>query len=145
MLLLHVKKHFGARVSEWMLTGVMLSIGLILMRAEDTFSTSPAYIGMARIASEQTWAVACTIIGVLRLVALTINGLWVPTTYHLRSFASFISCFIWTQILVGVMISGIAGLGIAVFPWILIWDIITCHRTAVDYRMGKAALSSIVK
>lgn len=145
MLFLHVKKHFGARTSEWMLAGIMLSIGLILLRTEDTFSTSPAYVGMARIASEQTWAIGCTIVGVLRLVALTINGLWVPTTYHLRSAASFVSCFIWTQIMVGAMTSGIAGLGIAVFPWILLWDIITCHRTAVDYRMGKEALSSVTK
>lgn len=40
MLYLHIKKHFHARLSEWLLASILFSIGAILLRDEQTFSSS---------------------------------------------------------------------------------------------------------
>lgn len=137
MIFLSIKKHFPTRASEWVLASILASWGLMLLRSEATFATSPSYIGLERIASENTWGWFCLAIGVSRLVALAINGHWVPSTYHLRSITSFVSCFFWFQISLGIMASHLASTGLAVYPWLMVLDIICTYRTARDLAIDR--------
>jgi hypothetical protein len=135
-MILHFSSTFPARTTEWMLACILTSWGLMLLRPETTFDNL-AYLGLARIAEEDTWGWLCTAAGGLRLVALAINGLWVPPTYHLRSLTSFLSCFFWLQITLGFMASGSASTGLAVYPWLLVAEVICTYRTARDYRLAR--------
>jgi hypothetical protein len=138
-IVLHIGKHLPTRWPEWILASMLTSWGGILLRPENTFGSSPSYEGLARIASEQTWGWFCLGAGVIRLIALTVNGSWVPTTYHLRSLTAFLSCFFWLQITIGFMASGNASTGLAVYPWLLIADIACVYLSARDYRISRVS------
>lgn len=137
-MILHFTQTFPSRVSEWTLASILASWGLMLLRPEVTFATSPSYVGLERIAAEDTWGWFCLIAGVIRLMALTINGIWKPT-YHIRSALAFLSCFFWLQISLGFMASGNASTGLAVYPWLLMLDIYSTYRAARDYRIAQAS------
>lgn len=144
MLFLQIKGHFGARVSEWILACILVSIGLMLIRPIDLFTDNDAYFGLARIATQATWGWFCLGCGVLRLIALTINGSWVPSTYHLRALASLLSCFFWFQLSLALLISDKPSMALATFPWLLVLDIICCHRAAVDVQRNRMAINTRV-
>lgn len=137
-IILHFTETFPSRVLEWILAFILFSWGLMLLRPDATFASSPSYIGLERIASEDTWGWFCAIAGLLRLVALCINGFWKPT-YHIRAATSFLSNFFWLQITLGFIASGNANTGLAVYPWLLLADIICTYRTARDYSISRAA------
>lgn len=140
MIFLHIRKHFGARTSEWILACILASWGLMLLRPENTFLDERVYLTLTRIASETVWGWMCLGCGLLRIAALIVNGSWVPSTYHLRSLTSILSCFFWFQITLGLMASGVASTGLAIYPWLLVLDVICCHRAAVDLRFSQAAV-----
>lgn len=137
MIFVHFKRTFPTRAMEWLLSCMLLSWGLMLLRPEVSFSTV-SYDGLARIADEHTWGVVATAAATVRIVALTINGMWTPT-YHFRSAMAFIACFVWFQISLGFFVSGNANTGAAIYPWLLLADIINTYRTARDYRAAKDA------
>ena len=97
---------------------------------------SPAYLGLETIASEEAWGWGCLIIGIIRLLSLFINGFWVPPTFHIRSATSILSTFFWFSIVYGMIASGAATTGLAVYPWLLLTEIFCIFRTARDYRIS---------
>ena len=137
MILLHVKKHFPARATEWIVAAMLTTLGLIFLRPEPTFALSPSYVGLARLATESTWGWGCVIIGGIRIIALIINGAWVPSTYHLRSITAMLSCFVWFQLSLGLFASNTASAGLALFPWLVVLDIVSTYRVARDLRLSK--------
>lgn len=138
MIFLHVKKHFSARASEWMLAGILTSIGLMFLRPETMFDKSFVYVGLARIANEQTWGWFCFIFGAIRLAALVINGAWVPSSYHLRAFTAFVACFFWFQLTLGLIMIMQPSILLAIVPWLFMLDMLNCHRAATDVQRDKA-------
>jgi hypothetical protein len=136
-MILHFGSTFPTRISEWALACILASWGLMLLRDDDTFGSSQAYLGLARLASESVWGWACLLAGAVRLVALVINGAWTPT-YHFRSLLAFLSCFFWMQISLGLMATGNASTGLAVYPWLLLTDIYCTYRAARDFRMAQS-------
>lgn len=131
-VLQHTAKTFPARYSEWILAIILLSWGVVLAKPFDTFALSPTYVGLARIAPEHVWAIGCAIVGTARLIALAVNGLWVPSTFHLRALTSFVSIFFWFQITLGLLATGSNSTAIAVYPWLLLLDVICLYRVARD-------------
>lgn len=138
MIFLHVKKHFAARASEWMLAGILISIGLMFLRPEPMFdNTSFVYVGLERVASEQTWGWFCFTFGAIRFAALVINGAWVPSSYHLRAFTAFVACFFWFQLSFSLIMTGRPSILLAIVPWLFVLDMINCHRAAADVQKDK--------
>lgn len=135
----HLGETFPHRALEWVLAGVLTSWGLMLLRPEETFAISIVYDGLKVIASERVWGWACLVVGALRFVALFVNGAWVPPSYFLRTATSFASCFFWFTISFGLMVTGTATTGLAVYPWLLIGECICIYRTARDARMAVVA------
>ena len=129
----HISATFLERLAEWTFAAVLFSWGLILMRPEQTFGISPSSAPLARIADESTWAFYCASVGGLRLLALFVNGWLLPHTYVLRIATSFLSVLAWLTISLGLMASGTANTGIAVYPWILIAEFVCLYRTGRDY------------
>lgn len=135
MIFTHLGQTFPNRMAEWFLGAALLSWGLILIRPEDTFNYSASYIGLANLADETTWAWGCLIVGSLRLVALFVNGMWVPPTYRLRSLTSFLSLLFWFSISYGMLFSGTATTGLAIYPWVTILEGVCLWRTGRDYQL----------
>lgn len=132
-----IHDHFPARRSEWVLAGIMVVWGWMLVSPEQVFEQSRAWRQMASLAGESTWGWAAIWIGGFRLCALIVNGTFADTWYgrrspHVRSLASFLSCFLWLQISFGLLAAETTTTGLAVYPGLLVLDLMNVVAAASD-------------
>lgn len=132
-----IHDHFPARRSEWVLAVIMVVWGWLLISPDPVFSRSAVWSQMAALAGEATWGWAAIAIGTFRLMALVINGTFSSTWYgrwspHVRSLASFLSCFFWLQISFGLWASEASTTGLAVYPGLLVLDLMNVVAAASD-------------
>lgn len=124
-----IQSHFPNRVAEWFLSVALLNWGLILLgTSSDIFTVYNTYAGLARLATEFTWGILATSIGLLRLTALVINGTFYDTWYsayspHVRGMTSFFSCFFWTQIVLSHIVIIPLSPAIAIYATFLFMDV----------------------
>lgn len=121
-----VTEHFRARASEWTLAAMLVLWGCIVYAPGDTFTT-PAWTVMQLMMSETTWGLFALGIGVIRLVALIMNGTFRTTWYgrlspHVRAVMAGLSCFVWSQITLGLLLGGTISTGLAIYPLLLALD-----------------------
>lgn len=134
---------FPTRAMEWFFALGLTSLGFCFWLTEDLFASNPAWAGMARYADQETWMMGCFAIGITRLAALMVNGLYYRTPLF-RSLLAFISCFFWWQIGYGLI--GNAGFAAAIVPWCFVFDGYNALRVGREsgvseyvYRMKKAS------
>lgn len=137
IVLQHLGQTFPTRMAEWFLGVVLFNWGLILIRPEETFNYSTSYAGLVNLAPEDWWAWGCLVVGGARLVALFINGAWVPPTYRLRSITSFLSLLFWFSISYGMMFGSNATTGLAVYPAMALLEYGCLWRTGRDFQLHK--------
>jgi hypothetical protein len=133
---LHVRKSlratFDTRVSEWALATILLLWSVVLHLNPELFAEGPSYVKMAEVMPQRFWSIFCLVAGGGRLIILLVNGL-ISRSPHLRCLASFVSLFFWHQILLGFVLAGTFGTGLAVYPVLLaleIYHAIRCARLA---------------
>ena len=131
MVLLHIRAHLRPRLMEWMHALMLVLWGSILARPEATFTRSPVWAGLERIASEDVWAWGTILIGSARILALLINGLWRPS-YAIRTITSFCSMFVWFTISLGLIYSRAATTGLAIYPVLFLFEAINLYYSALD-------------
>ncbi|MDP2358032.1 MAG: hypothetical protein Q8M31_18475 [Beijerinckiaceae bacterium] len=132
-----IHEHFPARASEWALALMLFNLGLVLAMPQETMMESASLSGLARIASEEVWAGALLLIGIVRLLALIINGTFAHAKYgrwspHVRAFLALVSCFFWMQIAVGLTLSPTIATGIGIYPVLLALDMYNTARASGD-------------
>lgn len=136
-LYLGIHDHFPARRSEWVLAGIMIAWGWLLIAPGPAFQGSPEWSQMASMMKEETWGWLAIAIGTFRLLALIINGTFSRTWYgrwspHVRGLASFLTCFIWFQISFGLWASDAATTGLAVYPGLFVLDAMNIVAASKD-------------
>lgn len=132
-----VHHHFPKRVVEWGLSTILINWGMILVRDGATIKPDGALAGLLRLASEDIWGIAAISVGVMRLVALIINGSFYKTPLvkyapYGRLIGSFASCFIWMQVTLALLKYDDVALGLSIYPVFLAWDMFTVFHTARD-------------
>lgn len=126
--------HFNIRLGEWLASAVLLTMAVLFLGAPTMFTQNPEYFaGMVQFGGQPYWAIYFIIIGGIRIVALYINGRKRITPY-IRMALAFIACFVWYQIVISLFVSGVPGLGWAVFPWLLALDMYNVFRSSADAR-----------
>jgi hypothetical protein len=131
-MLISLHEHFKVRVMDWLLSAILLSWGFTLFSVDPRIWALPTYSGL-HFASQTTWAVVATGIGLARLIALFINGS-LRRSPHARLIGAFLTIFIWVQLSLGIFYGDIVGPGIAVFPWLAFADMFNVYRAAMDAR-----------
>lgn len=136
-LYLGIADHFPARRSEWVLSGMMMAWGWLLIGPDITFSKAQAWAQMAAMMSEVAWGWVAISIGLFRFLALVVNGTFSGTWYgrwspHVRALASFLACFLWFQISFGLWISDAATTGLAVYPGLFVLDAMNIVAASKD-------------
>lgn len=129
-----LKKHFPARFPEWLAAATMTAWGAYLVLYPDLFHAPPiaaVYAGMASMAHQPVWALAALAIGVTRAAALFINGVYTRTPM-IRLVTAFLSAFVWTQVLIGLVRSDIPNLGLIMYASALSADIYSAYRAGID-------------
>jgi hypothetical protein len=130
-MLISLHEHFPIRVTDWLVSAMLFSWGFALFAVDPHVWMLPTFSGLRFIASQGTWAAIATLLGVIRLVALFVNGA-VRRSPHLRGFCAFVSIFIWVQLSLGVLVSDYVGPGVAIFPWLALADVLNVYRAAKD-------------
>lgn len=146
MIVQSLREHFPARLIEWFMAGLMVSWGLYVLGSPDMF-THPAerdiFAYMAAMSSwtgiepSIVWGLGSTVFGAVRALALFVNGAYVRTPV-IRVAMSFVSAFIWTQILLCIVYSGLPNPAVAVYSWLVIADIVSAYRASKDAVLAEA-------
>lgn len=140
MIIRSLRQHWPARKMEWLMSGVLIAWGWYVLLHPEMFSnpaTATLFSGLASISAPLTdhpallWGGASFFVGLARGIALFVNGAWTRTPL-IRVVASFISMFIFTQIVIGLWQSGVPNTGLVVYPWFVVADLLSAYRAAVD-------------
>lgn len=140
MLIQSLKKHFPARFPEWLNSGVLFSWGLYVILHPQLF-TNPAtgllFSGMAAMTwglpydPSVLWGLTGILVGGIRACALFINGAFSRTPL-IRLISSFVSAFVWTQVVTGLMKVGVPNTGLIVYSWLVVADLASAYRAGID-------------
>jgi len=140
MIIRSIKEHWPSRTLEWLMAGFLLNWGLYVLLHPEMFTnagTSQIFagmVGMSNWISEYpalVWGGAAFLTGLLRGLALFVNGAYVRTPM-IRVIASFASMFIVTQIIVGLYRTGVPQTGLVTYSWLVVADLISAYRAAHD-------------
>jgi hypothetical protein len=139
-----IREHFPARVSEWIMTGAILGWYLVLSADPTTFDTSRSFEVLARYGDEASWALLCFVVGLVRLLALVVNGTFHQFRYapHLRGVASFVACVFWGQIALGVIVAwwlGGSGTGVVAYLTFMVIEAWNLFRAWADVGAARKA------
>ncbi len=126
------------RLSEWLLAGVMLAWGSMLLLPDPLFVQLPSMAGMASIAPEGVWGLACFAIGAARLIILIVNGSW-RRVHKARALCAFLCALVWASIAVGLFRGGFLTPGVVTYPLFVLADLFTVWRAAADARIQDEA------
>jgi len=127
-----VRDHFESRFFEWVMGLTLVWWGLRLVGPEDAWSNQQAWRNMLDIMSENAWGWVFILVGVARIIALTVNGTFQDTFYaryspQVRALTATASAILWFMVEMSVINSSSSGAGIYHLPLIIeLW----CMRHA---------------
>lgn len=138
MIIVELKRHFPARWPEWFMSGFAFFWGLYVSYHPQVFTqsaTRETLAGLANMAGSfppaAIWGLSPVILGLIRAAALFVNGQYTRTPM-IRLFMSFASAFIWTQVFIGLLKSGIPNTGLVAYAGFVVLDIVSGYRAATD-------------
>lgn len=138
MLILSLKQHFPARWPEWFMAGMSFAWGTYVVLHPELFTQDASrqmLSGLAKMAGgyppSAVWGLLMVFLGLIRGAALFVNGAYTRTPL-IRLIMSFASAFVWTQICIGLVKSGVPNTGIVVYGGWVVMDIVSAYRAAND-------------
>ena len=135
-----LKEHFPLRKLEWIMAGWLATWGAYILAYPEMFTdprTAAIFSGLNEVsdtygvAGAHVWGWVAVIVGLARITALFINGLWRRSPV-VRVVCAFISMYIVTQIVFGIAATGIPNTGIPTYTWLVIADLITVFVSGRD-------------
>ena len=139
VVLQNASAHFEIRASSWFMAWMTLGVG-ISMTANPTMLTGSInaaiyFRHMSELADQSIWRALFLIVGISRLMALTINGSfpafrWTP---HIRFFMSCLSAMLWANVAYSV-IGGLPTIGTVVYPFLILVEVHNAVQAFRDVR-----------
>lgn len=115
---------------------MILGWGLTLAAPGDTLAAFPAYDLLEARAPENTWALTLILIGIMRMVALIINGRLPRGSPVARGFAAFLGALVWSQFFAAFLDfswrTGAPSGGLTVYFVLCVADVFSCGRAGWD-------------
>ncbi|NTH50468.1 hypothetical protein G6L09_05700 [Agrobacterium rhizogenes] len=132
-LWIRIKHRFGPRMMEWFLAAHMTIWGLVPTFNQDLFHQD-AFVGFAMAVGHNEATVGAVMIGfgLLRFIALVINGARKDVTPHIRQFSAGIGFLIWAGITYCYASSNFISTWLAIYPLFAIGELVNIHRAARD-------------
>lgn len=135
--------HFHIRLTEWTMVLPAVLMGVALTQQQDMFDISRSYAMLASWAEEIIWGIIVMFCGMVRLIALIVNGTFrsFKKSPHLRFFASFVCSAFWFQFAYGFTIAAIyhggAWSGPAAYWTLATFEFINLYRSWTDIEKGR--------
>lgn len=128
----------STRALEIVLSGILFLLGLVLVQQGETFSS--AVFGFVRgMITEEAAGTICIAIGMFRLTAIFINGMWVRSPF-LRGAGCCLGFSVWLTLSAGiyeatVMPGGTVGalpVLLAILPAFAVAELFSAARCGID-------------
>lgn len=138
IVLRNIATHFPARSSEWIMGVGLTCWGASLLTAQVIFASNPNFAGMAALGQEETWGAVAVAAGLMRLLALFVNGTYQSFRHspHMRAATGGVACFVWCSIWIALMASPTARIA---YGMLLAIEINNVWRAGADAGAQKAA------
>jgi hypothetical protein len=125
---------FGLRKQDWFLASMLATFGVVLLVDDGRLNTVAAWDHLWKIASPRVWGWMSLIIGTIRLCALLVNGTfqsfrWSP---HIRLIAAALTCFMWFNLVLGIMLAGVMTTAAAIYPHLLVFELYNVYAAAQE-------------
>lgn len=131
------------RLFEWMTSLMMLGISVTIVLSPATVSRGGFALVENVGLTPSVLGLLFTIGGALRFVALYANGHWPVVGPRLRAFCALGGALVWAQMLVALLKwscgDGYISLGVPVYLFLTIGELLSCWRAATDSRWKKAS------
>lgn len=138
MLIVELKKHFPARWPEWYMSALSFAWGAYVALHPEIFTqpqSREVLAGLVQMAGSfppaSVWGLSAVTLGLIRAAALFINGSYTRTPM-VRLLMSFLSAFVWTQVVIGLLKTGVPNMGLVVYSGLVVMDIVSAYRAATD-------------
>jgi hypothetical protein len=130
------KYSFRERAPEWVLSAGLVLWGYSVLINPELFTSAITYKPLLTLLSQNMWAYLTICIGLFRLAALTINGMWRPTT-HFRAIGSAASVTIWASLVI-ISLFNLPERApyIAVYGMLLAFDMMALWWAAGDAKLA---------
>lgn len=131
------------RLFEVVMTMIMLSMVPIFILSPDTIK-----IGSFRLMHRAGFdafnlAIFFAVFGTIRIAAFIANGNWKVWGPRFRAIGAGAAAFIWFQMAYALLIlspqTGTLSVGIPVYFWLMVGEVVSCYRAAAD---GRTCLSN---
>lgn len=130
---IQLKSHFSVRALEWFNAVTLFSWGSYVSLHPGMFndpSKGTVYDGLKIIMSQEAWGFTATMLAVIQLGSLFINGRWGLTPW-IRAATSFLSVGAWFFVSAGIYLAG-PNTGLAVYPVLMLAGAYSAFRAASD-------------
>lgn len=140
MVIASISHHWPARKMEWVLGGMVLAWGLYTLSHPEMFysvsGTGRVFSGLVMLTPSwaepfRFWGWMASVVGLIRLMALYVNGAHVRTPV-VRVVTAFLTMFVFAQIAIGFWQSGVANTGIVIYSGLVVADIISAYAAGQD-------------
>lgn len=138
-----VWSHAGVRFTEWLGAVPLVGLGYVLYAEPDALASSPSFSALSSWADAGTWSNIILSVGILRLIALFINGSFKSFQHSpkIRFLASCVASFFWMLFAVGVFLawrdSGGAPTGPVVYSTLLLLEFRNAYVSRVDMAVTR--------
>lgn len=89
-------RHFERRMTELCMATIMLGLGMLLFVSPGSLETD-ALRYLSQWADAAIWTVIFFSGGIARIIALALNGHWMPQGAYVRATGAVIGAFVWAQ------------------------------------------------
>lgn len=145
MLIQQLRKHFPARFPEWINAGIMATWGAYMILHPEMFTQPATRLVLAGLSDVMWinyppaafWGLITLFVGTIRACALFINGAYRRTPL-IRMATSAVSAFVWSQVVIGLMKTGIPNVEMVVYAWLVVMDIASAYRAGVDVAIAES-------
>jgi hypothetical protein len=119
-------------MTEWMLALITALWGVVILCTGNQFE-QPAFAYFRSIFGQEEYLGSLmTLLGVLRIVGLIVNGARKNVTPHIRMVSAGIGCLIFAVISYCFLHSGIVSTWLAIYPPFMVVELANVYRAARD-------------
>lgn len=140
MFIRELRKHFPARVPEWVNACTLLAWGAYVILHPELFERDAfaAFHDLVWFDVEPAsfWGLMALSVGWVRLGALFINGAYSRTPL-VRLLASLVSAFVWSQIVIGFWLNEMASTALVMYSSAVVIDLISAYRASCDVAIAE--------
>lgn len=130
---IQMKSHFAVRSLEWFNALTLFAWGGYVSLHPGLFAAPEKralYVGLVKIMPQEAWGFAATLVALIQVSALFINGQW-GLTPLIRCATSVLSVGAWFFVSAGIYLAG-ANTGVPVYPALMLAGAYSAYRAASD-------------